>query len=134
MKYKRIGFAFCGGLEKEAVVIEQIFEESGLNLISVVCKVGGVDKSKIGVLDCEKINGHGHESMCNPIGQAMILNEANTEFNIMLGLCVGHDSLFLKYVEAMCTILAVKDRVTGHNPLAVVYTNESYYKYLKLHS
>ena len=50
----------------------------------------------------------GHESMCNPIGQAEILNVEKTEFNIVLGLCVGHDSMFLKNSDAMCTILAVK--------------------------
>ena len=54
-----------------------------------------------------------------------------TEFNILLGLCVGHDSLFLKYADAPCTVLAVKDRVTGHNPLAAVYTIDSYYRALK---
>ena len=38
--------------------------------------------------------------MCNPIAQAKLLNQAKTEFNICLGLCVGHDSLFYRYCEA----------------------------------
>ncbi len=29
------------------------------------------------------------------------------------------------------TVLAVKDRVFGHNPLAALYTSETYYKRLK---
>jgi uncharacterized metal-binding protein len=49
----------------------------------------------------------------------------------MLGLCVGHDSLFLRYIEALTTIFAVKDRVTGHNPMATLYTSNSYYAKLK---
>jgi uncharacterized metal-binding protein len=69
--------------------------------------------------------------MCNPISQAMLMNAAKTDFNILLGLCVGHDSLVLKYSEAFCTVLAAKDRVFGHNPLAAVYTLDSYYRYLK---
>ncbi len=69
--------------------------------------------------------------MCNPIVQAEILNEAQTEFNIMLCLCVGHDSLFLKHIKAPTTVLAVKDRVTGHNPMAALYTSSSYYQRLK---
>jgi uncharacterized metal-binding protein len=69
--------------------------------------------------------------MCNPILQAQVLNSEQTELNILLGLCVGHDSLFLKYAEAPCTVLAVKDRVTGHNPLAALYTLDSYYRALK---
>ncbi len=61
----------------------------------------------------------------------MILNEAKTDFNILLGQCVGHDSLFIKYGEAPCTVLVVKDRLLGHNPLAAVYCAESYYRGLK---
>lgn len=45
----------------------------------------------------------------------------------MLGLCVGHDTLFIKYSQAPMTALAVKDRVTGHNPLAAIYLAQGYY-------
>ena len=68
-----------------------------------------------------------HESMCHPVAQARILALSGTELNILLGLCVGHDALFLQHSGAPCTVLAVKDRVTGHNPLAAVYTLGSYY-------
>ncbi len=66
--------------------------------------------------------------MCNPIAQAEFLNKENTEFNIVLGLCVGHDTLFFKYSKAPVTVLAVKDRVLAHNPLGAIYQSESYYK------
>jgi uncharacterized metal-binding protein len=69
--------------------------------------------------------------MCNPIFQANCLNEEQTDFNVLLGLCVGHDSLFFKYAEAPTTVLAVKDRVTGHNPLAAIYLVDSYYRKLR---
>ena len=69
--------------------------------------------------------------MCNPLLQAEILNQEKTDLNIVLGLCVGHDALFLKKAEAFSTVLAAKDRVTGHNPLAAVYTVHSYYQKLK---
>lgn len=131
MGYKKIGLAFCMGLKNEASVVTGIFQQYGLEVVSVICKVGGVDKSRVGITDGEKLNLGGHESMCNPIAQAEILNSEKTEFNVLLGLCVGHDSLFLKYSEACCTVLAVKDRVLGHNPLAAVYTCDSYYKYIK---
>ena len=54
--------------------------------------------------------------MCNPIGQAVFLNKAGTQLNVILGLCVGHDSLFIKHAEAPVTVFAVKDRVLAHNP------------------
>jgi len=68
--------------------------------------------------------------MCNPIAQAKILNNEGTEFNIMVGLCVGHDSLFFKYADAPTTVLIAKDRVFGHNPAAALYLSDSYYRKL----
>ena len=131
MGYKKLGVAFCGGVTHEAAVLAEILEKHGFELVTVSCKCGGIPKEKIGLKDQEKINIGHHESMCNPVAQAMVLNDAKTDFNIMLGLCVGHDSLFLRYVEALTTIFAVKDRVTGHNPMATLYTSNSYYARLK---
>ncbi|MGD8984714.1 MAG: DUF1847 domain-containing protein [Desulfobacteraceae bacterium] len=131
MDYKRLGLVFCVGLRKEAKVVEKIFSDKGFEMISVVCKVGRVPKEKIDVRDDQKVAIGSFESMCNPVLQALILNDEKTDFNILLGLCVGHDSLFLKYAEAPCTVLAVKDRVLVHNPLAAVYNIDLYYRYLK---
>ena len=60
--------------------------------------------------------------MCNPIMPAMVLNDSKTEFNVLLELCVGHDSLLFQYAHAPCTVLAVEDRLPGHNPLAAICT------------
>ena len=130
MGYHKIGFAFCGALHKEAAVVAKIFRKQGLEVVSVMCKVGGVDKTAIGIQEEEKLHPGRFEAMCNPIAQAEILNQAQTEFNVVMGLCVGHDSLFLSRSKALCTVLAVKDRLLGHNPLAAVYTNHSYYSFL----
>ena len=68
--------------------------------------------------------------MCSPITQAEILNSEGTEFNIVVGVCVGHDSLFIKYSQAPVTVLIAKDRVFGHNPAAGLYLSGSYYRKL----
>lgn len=130
MGYKKIGMAFCMGLRREAAAVEKLFSARGLEMVSAICKIGAVPKEKLGLKDDEKIAIGQPENMCNPILQAEVLNHEKTEFNVLLGLCVGHDSLFLKYADAPCTVLAVKDRVTGHNPLAAVYTLDSYYRAL----
>jgi uncharacterized metal-binding protein len=130
MGYKRLGMAFCGGLMNEAAVLAGILERQGFGVVSVTCKVGGVPKETIGIRDEEKIYIGKFEPMCNPISQARILNDANTDFNIMLGLCIGHDALFLRNIKGLTTVFAVKDRVTGHNPMAALYTSRSYYKRL----
>jgi uncharacterized metal-binding protein len=131
MGYEKLGMAFCGGLRNEAKVINQILENNGFEVVSVSCKVGGIPKETIGITEEQKIAGPGcFEAMCNPITQAEILNAETTEFNIMVGLCVGHDSLFLQHVKAPTTVLVVKDRVFGHNPAAALYLSGSYYKKL----
>jgi len=131
MGYRKLGVAFCAGLHREAAIFCRILEDHGFNVISVVCKVGGVDKGTIGLQEHEKVQIGKFETMCNPIAQAEVLNASETEFNIILGLCVGHDSLFMKNSRAMVTVFAVKDRVLGHNPLAAIYNYDSYYERFK---
>ena len=66
------------------------------------------------------------ESVCNPVGQAKVLNEVGTEMNVIVGLCVGHDMLFQMYSRAPVTTLIVKDRVLAHSPAGAIYS--SYYR------
>ncbi len=131
MGYKRLGMAFCIGLRNEAKAVERIFSSKGFDVVSAACKAGRISKDRIGVEREQQIDPQTAEAMCNPILQAMILNREGADFNVLLGLCVGHDSLFFKYADVPCTVLAVKDRVLGHNPLAAVYNLESYYRCLK---
>ena len=112
----------------EAGLLVPILENRGFEVISVCCKCGSVPKEELGLKDEEKVFPGRFEAMCHPIAQAEILNEADTDFNIMLCLCVGHDSLFLKYSKALCTVLAAKDRLFAHNPLAGLYQSKSYHR------
>lgn len=130
--YKKLGLAFCAGLATEAKILTEILETHGFQVVSVRCKVGAIPKERIGIKPEEKIAGpENYESMCNPIAQAEILNEEEVDLAVMLGLCIGHDTLFLKYCRVPVTVIAVKDRVTGHNPLAPLYLRDSYYARLK---
>jgi uncharacterized metal-binding protein len=126
-----LGIATCVGLLHEAHLLQEILEANGFQVSSVCCKVGSIPKEEIGLTDAEKIRPGQFEALCNPIGQAKLLNEAGTELNIALGLCVGHDSLFFQHSTAPATVLVAKDRVTGHNPAAALYTSHSYYRGLK---
>lgn len=124
MGYKKIGLAFCGAVHDEARKLEKMLRDRyGLDVVSAMCKIGSVSKEYLGIGEEHKVRpGSGKtEIMCNPVAQAMVLNDAGTEFNLVMGLCVGHDSMFLKYSEAMCTVVAVKDRVLGHAPLSALY-------------
>ena len=128
MGYTRIGLAFCRGLRKEAKVVDGLLRRAGFEVVSVICKTGGIDKERCGIAPDGKVRPGAFEPMCNPIAQAMLLNQQKTQFNIALGLCVGHDSMFYKYSDALVTTLVAKDRVTGHNPAAAIYCAEGYFK------
>ncbi len=93
--------------------------------------MGSIPKEALGLDDTEKIRPGQFEALCNPIAQAKLLAAAGTELNVLVGLCVGHDSLFFRYSEAPVTVLVAKDRVTGHNPAAALYTSRSYYSRLR---
>jgi uncharacterized metal-binding protein len=130
--YKKLGIAHCAGLSKEAGMLTDILENNGFEVISVQCKAGAVPKEAIGIKPEEKVSGPGKwETMCNPIAQAMIINNAQVDLAIMLGLCIGHDTLFIKYCDVPLTVLAVKDRLLAHNPLAALYLSDSYYRRLR---
>lgn len=117
MGYKKLGLVFCVGLSEEARKIQDILTKE-FDVVSVCCKVCGISKDEYNL---EKIE-EGFEASCNPIGQATIVNKENTDFNIVVGLCVGHDVLFYTHSEAPVTTLAVKDRVLAHNPLGYIYS------------
>ena len=125
IKAHKIGIANCIGLISEARIFARILRANGFEPYAVICKVEGRAKSSVGIpKECERIGS----AMCNPILQARLLNRAHTDLNVVVGLCVGHDSLFYKYSDAYVTTLVTKDRVTGNNPVAALYTAQSYYK------
>ena len=121
----KIGIANCIGLINEARIFAKILRANGFEPYAVICKVEGRAKASVGIpSECESIGS----AMCNPILQARLLNQAGTDLNVVIGLCVGHDSLFYRYSDAYVTTLVTKDRVTGNNPAAALYTASSYYK------
>lgn len=127
----KLGIATCVGLLNESRLLQEILEANGFTVFSVCCKVGSIPKEDVGLLDAQKVRPGGFEALCNPVAQAHLLNEAGTELNVVVGLCVGHDSLFFRHSKALVTVLVAKDRVTGHNPVAALYTSRSYYRRLR---
>lgn len=127
---KKIGIASCVGLAQESKIFAEILKNNGFDVFMAICKVGSRDKCEIGLKEEQKIRPNTFEPMCNPVLQAKYLNKAKTNLNVIMGLCVGHDSLFIKYAKATTTYLVVKDRVLGHNPVVALYTTGTYYKKL----
>jgi uncharacterized metal-binding protein len=130
MGWTHLGIAHCAGLMEEAKAARDIFLARGFRVSAVCCKVGSIDKEDMGLSDAEKVRPGEFEPLCSPVGQAALLAEAGTEFNVVIGLCVGHDSMFFMHSQAPATVLVAKDRVLGHNPVAALYTSHSYYRRL----
>ena len=54
------------------------------------------------------------------IYQAKLLNDEHTDLNVLIGLCAGHDSLFLKHAEALSTVLVAKDFKNDHKSVCAL--------------
>jgi len=130
MGYRKIGIANCISFVDHSLVLSGILESHGFEVASVACKNGNIPKEEVGIADHEKIRPGQFEPLCNPIAQAELLAAHGCEFNIVLGLCVGHDSLFFKHAKGLTTVLVTKDRVLGHNPVAALHLADTYYSRL----
>ncbi len=115
----KLGIGTCYALMPEARLLSDILERNGFEVVSVSCLCGEVNPGDVGI---------GGRTFCNPIMQAELLNLAHTELNIMVGLCLGHDILFLRHCKAETTPLVVKDRALCHNTVAALYLSQGYYK------
>jgi uncharacterized metal-binding protein len=115
----RLGIATCYALIPESKLLSDILEANGFNVVSVSCLCGEIDPEDMGMPG---------DIFCNPILQAEVLNREETDLNLMMALCVGHDILFLRHSKAETTPLVVKDRSTGHNPVAALYQSQSFFK------
>ena len=125
--YKKLGLAFCVGLGQEAELFTNLLINEGFEVVSVCCMTGGLSAEDVDLPEEDKIMPEVRQPMCNPIGQAAVLDGEGSELNILLGLCVGDDTLFIKHSQAPVTVLAVKDRVLAHNPLGALYTSKHIY-------
>ena len=118
MGFSKIGIATCGALQREAVSAAKVFRLHGFEVFGASCKFGSVP---CGEFHCsEEAQVSAEAIACNPIVQAQRLNEAGTQLNVIIGLCVGHDSLFMRHSDAICTSLVTKDRALCNNPAAAL--------------
>lgn len=129
MGYRKIGIACCSALSNEARLCAKILRLHGFEVFGAACKVGAMPKARLEAQ--ESCCDFGAVS-CNPLAQARLLNEAGTHFNLVLGLCVGHDSLFYRHSEAPCTTMVVKDRALANNPAAAFQVARSASPYNRL--
>jgi uncharacterized metal-binding protein len=121
----QLGIVFCSGFRAEARVLKRVLEANGFGVSSTCCKTGSVSKERLGIKDSQKVRPGNAEMICNPIGQAELLNRENVHLVLLLGQCVGHDSATMAHINAPAVCVVTKDRALGHNTAAALYTFES---------
>ena len=115
MNYKKIGIAYCLDLAEPAGIVAQVMRRF-FNVVPICCKIGGKRLPDVSLAGNDKI-------ACNPHGQAEIFNRAGTDFNIIIGLCIGTDCIFTELSNAPVSTLFVKDRSLANNPIGAVYSD-----------
>ncbi|NNM03970.1 MAG: DUF1847 domain-containing protein [Gemmatimonadetes bacterium] len=120
-----IGVSFCVGFREEAKTLSKILDTNGFQVSSACCKAGAVPKERAGIRDDQKVTPGKPEMVCNPIGQATLLNRDQAEFVLVLGQCVGHDAATLAHLQAPAAVLVAKDRVLAHNTVAALYSPQT---------
>jgi len=107
--YKKVGLAYCFGMEKLAIEVSDYLKSRGINLNGYRCTVNGIKEKEIH-------SDLGEGIGCNPLGQAAIIESDGADFVIEMGLCMGHDVLFHQGLTLPFTVFLVKDRVWNHCP------------------
>lgn len=107
--FNRIGVANCASMQKYADKLADILKSAGLSVSAVNCKESGLCGENV----CTELTG----PCCDPIFQADYLNTQGTEFNINVGLCLGHGLIFQKHSKAPVTTFVVKDAATSHKSI-----------------
>ncbi len=104
---KRIGIANCIVFSRQTKILARYLSQ-GFEVYCVDCKYGRLTREQLYGENSRRV-------LCNPVGQADFLNQKNTDLNLSIGLCVGHDMLFNQKSRAPVTSLFVKDCVTNHD-------------------
>jgi uncharacterized metal-binding protein len=115
MNYKKIGIAYCIDLAEPAGIVAQVMRRF-FDVVPVCCKIGGKRIIDVSLAGNDKI-------ACNPFGQAETFNRVGTDFNIIMGLCIGTDCIFTELSNAPVSTLFVKDRSLANNPIGAVYSD-----------
>lgn len=119
-----LGLVFCSGFREEARHLTAVLGTNGFRVSSACCKTGAVPKERIGIEDAGKVRPGRPEMLCNPLAQAHLLEGEDVDLVLLMGQCVGHDSLTLARLRTPAVFVVAKDRLLAHNTAAALYTDD----------
>jgi len=103
MRYIRVGIAHCPEMVREAGLVGESLRRGGIDAILAT-----------------------PADDCSPQEQAALFESEGTQFNVIAGMCAGHDCVFIRASHVPVTVLLVRDSRLRHNPVAALYTSRSY--------
>ncbi|MFH2037613.1 MAG: DUF1847 domain-containing protein [Candidatus Zixiibacteriota bacterium] len=122
MQYRRLGVAYCIDLEEPTDILVRLLRRF-FTVYPVCCQVGGFTQTNPQQSELQKDKKYSNkDTCCNPWGQAQILNRLRTDLNVMVGLCMGADCVFIQGSLAPTTGLFIKDKSLANNPIGAIYS------------
>jgi uncharacterized metal-binding protein/predicted Fe-Mo cluster-binding NifX family protein len=123
MGCQRVGVAFCEDLREPAAILTDVLRRF-FTVFPVGCRVGSaLLPDRLGKQPPMQKKGPAEKDLCDPLGVAEVLNQNRTDLNILVGFCVGADSVFTQSSEAPVTTIFVKDKSLANNPIGAVYSH-----------
>ncbi len=107
--FKKLGIANCVAVTPYAQKLIELLRAAGFEVVALGCRDSG--------LDAHDINPELSGPSCDPLSQAEFLNKEKTDFNILVGLCLGHELVFQKHSQAPYTTFLVKDLATNNKTI-----------------
>ena len=100
---KRLGVGHCADMAREADLSARYLESHSLQPLLPPASPG-----------------------CDPIGQLEYFSARDTQLNVIAGMSVAHEVLFISASELPVVSLIARDVRLRHNPVAALYTSGSY--------
>jgi uncharacterized metal-binding protein len=104
--YHKIGIAHCIRMQKYADKFARILKRHGFDVYYADCKKDRINNCEFPSEESRIKN--------TPLYQAKYLEEKNTDINVNIGLCLGHELMFIKKSHAPVTTILVRDFATKH--------------------
>jgi uncharacterized metal-binding protein len=98
-----VGVAHCTTTAREAGLVAGYLRDSGLEVVMPA-----------------------RSEECNPLAQAALLADRDTKLNVICGMSVSHEAMFIRASTVPVTVLVARDARLRHNPVAALYTSDSY--------
>lgn len=107
--FKKLGIANCTAVEPYAKKLIELLRAAGFEVVSLGCRDSGLDGHEVH----PELSG----PSCDPVSQAEFLNNQKTDFNILVGLCLGHELIFQQHIKSPYTTFLVKDLATNNKTI-----------------